>query len=420
MQEYNYLAHHGIKGQRWGVRRFQNEDGSVTAAGAKRYYNTDTEGAKKQLKKAEARLRRSNTHVSTAYTRQKNYAAVRYRKEQYNNEKIKEKLNSETKTSKSRLALEAKYKEKGMSDEDAAVAAYKHERTKKIIVGAVATAAVVGGSVVAYKYASTNLDGLIKPGTEIRNISKYSDKGVSDAFYASRSKLDGIKYKSHFGRHDGITYEMTAKVGEKGIKSMGSKTGAKLLKDMVDSNQLSSDDLKNYLREWNNNNSMNDKQRNTITKAIGSLRNGEINKSVYEAFNLTFAGNYNNETVKSFYNIAKSSGYNAIKDINDRKMSEFNSKTADIIIGGKDAVTNVANRAINSAEINKANNVVIGLAFVKATSPYIPVAVIAEAGGKKFTKKIDNVNNNRIIKAYKKKHPETELSDKEILNNYYG
>ena len=32
-----YLAHHGIKGQRWGVRRFQNPDGSLTSAGAKRY-----------------------------------------------------------------------------------------------------------------------------------------------------------------------------------------------------------------------------------------------------------------------------------------------------------------------------------------------------------------------------------------------
>lgn len=25
----NELYHHGIKGQRWGVRRYQNEDGSV-------------------------------------------------------------------------------------------------------------------------------------------------------------------------------------------------------------------------------------------------------------------------------------------------------------------------------------------------------------------------------------------------------
>lgn len=28
------LYHHGIKGMRWGVRRFQNPDGSLTKAGA--------------------------------------------------------------------------------------------------------------------------------------------------------------------------------------------------------------------------------------------------------------------------------------------------------------------------------------------------------------------------------------------------
>lgn len=32
-----YLSHHGIKGQRWGIRRYQNEDGSLTPAGEKRY-----------------------------------------------------------------------------------------------------------------------------------------------------------------------------------------------------------------------------------------------------------------------------------------------------------------------------------------------------------------------------------------------
>lgn len=35
--QYNdYLMHHGIKGQRWGNRRFQNEDGSYTDAGRAR------------------------------------------------------------------------------------------------------------------------------------------------------------------------------------------------------------------------------------------------------------------------------------------------------------------------------------------------------------------------------------------------
>jgi len=31
------LYHHGIKGQKWGIRRYQNPDGSYTAAGKKRY-----------------------------------------------------------------------------------------------------------------------------------------------------------------------------------------------------------------------------------------------------------------------------------------------------------------------------------------------------------------------------------------------
>lgn len=33
------LYHHGIKGMRWGVRRYENEDGTLTEAGKKRYRN---------------------------------------------------------------------------------------------------------------------------------------------------------------------------------------------------------------------------------------------------------------------------------------------------------------------------------------------------------------------------------------------
>lgn len=33
----NYLCHHGVKGQKWGVRNYQNEDGTLTTQGQRRY-----------------------------------------------------------------------------------------------------------------------------------------------------------------------------------------------------------------------------------------------------------------------------------------------------------------------------------------------------------------------------------------------
>ena len=36
--EQDHLEHHGVLGQKWGVRRFQNKDGSLTAEGKRRVY----------------------------------------------------------------------------------------------------------------------------------------------------------------------------------------------------------------------------------------------------------------------------------------------------------------------------------------------------------------------------------------------
>lgn len=42
------LEHHGIKGQKWGVRRYQNPDGSLTAAGKAHYQKETYKAFKKQ------------------------------------------------------------------------------------------------------------------------------------------------------------------------------------------------------------------------------------------------------------------------------------------------------------------------------------------------------------------------------------
>ena len=71
--DYYRLYHHGIKGQKWGIRRFQNEDGTLTAEGRQRYevdssgrmsergkaiYKMDHKGYKKDAKLAAQEARR--------------------------------------------------------------------------------------------------------------------------------------------------------------------------------------------------------------------------------------------------------------------------------------------------------------------------------------------------------------------------
>lgn len=45
------LYHHGIKGMYWGIRRYQNPDGTYTDAGLKRLHKKDVKWAKKNCKK---------------------------------------------------------------------------------------------------------------------------------------------------------------------------------------------------------------------------------------------------------------------------------------------------------------------------------------------------------------------------------
>lgn len=50
LNHYAEIYHHGIKGMKWGVRRYQNKDGSLTNLGKKRMYRDqyDLEGSEKK------------------------------------------------------------------------------------------------------------------------------------------------------------------------------------------------------------------------------------------------------------------------------------------------------------------------------------------------------------------------------------
>ena len=44
-----YLAHYGVKGMKWGVRKYQNEDGTLTDAGKKRFARSVKKSSKNIL-----------------------------------------------------------------------------------------------------------------------------------------------------------------------------------------------------------------------------------------------------------------------------------------------------------------------------------------------------------------------------------
>ena len=45
----NALAHHGVRGMKWGIRRYQDYNGDYTAAGKKRYIADKTSGIQKDI-----------------------------------------------------------------------------------------------------------------------------------------------------------------------------------------------------------------------------------------------------------------------------------------------------------------------------------------------------------------------------------
>lgn len=73
------LYHWGIKGMKWGVRRYQNEDGSLTNAGKKRYANWSEDAKEADRIKKKKVYEMSNAELNKLNTRQnleQNYARL--------------------------------------------------------------------------------------------------------------------------------------------------------------------------------------------------------------------------------------------------------------------------------------------------------------------------------------------------------
>ena len=108
MSDY-ILCHHGIKGQKWGVRRYQNPDGSLTAAGKRRTLNRKDRSmydAASRILKEEKKYakRRYEKHI-----RKSEKALEKYKKYDSKDTEYLKKMNEAEEGTKKRYKLEKKW-----------------------------------------------------------------------------------------------------------------------------------------------------------------------------------------------------------------------------------------------------------------------------------------------------------------------
>lgn len=412
-----YLEHYGIPGMRWGHHK-KKESAHIQKL------RQSVEVKKGQMKTANIDYYRSG---KTSVTKNKLHLTMnehRYAKEDLTKAKILHKLEGKPKSEK-QLKLEQKYKEKGMTDNDAAVAAYQRIRTTKIlaVTGAVAVTALT--AYTAYKIHDDRVDKIIKSGTNLQNISTDGTKGVRDAFFSANKESDKLKYKGELG----TTLWMQGKdVYSKNISVLGNikqasdKNAHKVLAEMAAKDPKFLNDLK--IQMANDNKLRNNVYIPKIVKARQSLSLGKVDRNVYEVFNamLPYHDTGMQPLTDSYYKTMAQKGYNAIRDINDKKYSGYNAKNPIITFGAKGLVevTNVekltSTSMLNAEKLAKLYDEKSGELHRNVKRGVIASSIIlASIGGRQIHKIIKSKASDRSVENYKKEHPNTNKSYTEIV-----
>ena len=375
------LYHHGIKGQKWGVRRFQNKDGSLTPAGKKRYDEPNSHSDKKE--------------------------------KQYKIPQNK---------SLHRLKLEDKYKQQGFSKEEAEQKAAKRIKTEMYIAAA---AAVTVASCVAYaKYKGYTSDKVLKSNSEFQRIMQLAENAEirEGRQYLSFDKNDKIKYKGLLGDVFNNNIQMRKGWGDDALKERVYDVTVKNKENIKIASRKRAEDA--FMKLYKEDSEFRDNLlkrgkllQNTIPTlekfgdklSSGNVKDSTLRKYGYDMFNILLADG-DQASVKNsnkFYDALRKQGVNAIVDMNDKKYSGYNSKMPIIVFDGK---FEYSKRVMETSEIisynKKANNLLIKPDIMKNGAMYI--------GMFGATPIISKRNVDKHVLLYKEKHPNTKMTDSEI------
>lgn len=357
MWEYNYtpdpneLYHYGILGMKWGVRRYQNKDGSLTNAGRRHYYG-DASVARAHSKYQEAKANRkvakglkNNARRQAIIPTKKNREAYEKTKIRLQNAKDKEyRSEFEYKTkreaarirakniefknkSKYRQKLEGQYKKLGLSAEDAQAAANRKIRAEKILAASAALTVAACAAYAYNKHHKNKIDGIIKAGEALQRIEMQDTGGkLHEVFYVAKGKHDMNRYKGLLG------YTRAQQTGHAYLMKLEAASGIKVASK--DKARKAFGDLLNNDKDF----------RSDLGFGDGSYTTKAINR-MYDAFNRNIVNrSMPQDAVNKFYDKLKSDGYGAIQDVNDMDYSGYKAKNPLIVFdnaGGNISVKSV-------------------------------------------------------------------------------
>ena len=367
---YTELYHHGIKGQKWGIRRFQNNDGSLTPAGRKRY---DDDGPSQK--------------------KQKKY-------------KIPENK------SLHRLKIEDKYQKQGMTKEQAEQAAAKRIRAEQF---AVAAGAVTVAACVAYaKHKAYSTDKILSKDIEFQRIMKlHPDATIHEGRqYMSYKKEDKSIYKSQLAAHftkeikgsntNEKIYDVTVKA-KQDIKMASEKRARETFEKLYKNDPEFRKSLSKAAKDAGDDLSSGLKRIQEQLAEGVELSDKRIKTKAYDLFNVSLADTTDEGKARAqkFYDALKEQGMNAILDMNDKKYSLYNAKAPIITFDGS---YDYSKRVLENSEI--AENMLKPAGSLKRNIA-AGAALATWLGGMKIKK-------DRAVEKYRMEHPNTKMTNKEI------
>lgn len=394
------IAHYGVKGMKWGVRRYQNEDGTLTSLGRRR----------EDLKDAQQR------HVKGREEKFQKRVDVAYATREFNKEKTRQRINAKGyKKTKRQLANEKKYRDQGFTEDEAEIMAANRRRGVRIAMAAGGIAIAALGAYAAYRHYDRITDRLLSAGSELGRVGITDTEGLREGFYAFRK---GIKRDAT--NYEGMYAKTLSKSGRKvfrksinatsDIKIASDRRAQKVLAKLLENDEDARREVEFGVR------TITKRQELAERLARRDLRRGKYDsKHVYDYFNMGIAGSDNekrDELNKNFYEALKKQGYGAVRDVNDARYSGYRSKDPLIFFDtAKVATTKVSE--LSNSEINKKNALAVvrnaGITLAGAGALSYAVNTGMRSANTKFERS--------IVRRYRKEHPNSEMTDSEILKS---